>query len=47
MGCLDLLLAFIPKVLNFSLEDGLMARDVKEALLKPLLKKASLDNEFF
>ena len=47
MGCLDLLLSFITKVVNFSLQHGVMARDMKEALLKPLLKKVSLDNELF
>ena len=46
-GCLDLLLPFITRVVNFSPEHGVMARDMKEASLKPVLKKASLDNELF
>ena len=44
---LDLLLPFITKVVNSSLAHGVMADDMKEALLKPLLKKASLDYEIF
>ncbi|KAK3754683.1 hypothetical protein QZH41_015382 [Actinostola sp. cb2023] len=47
MGCFDLLLPFVTKVVNFSLEHGVMTRDMKVALLKPLLKKASLDYELF
>ena len=39
---LDLLLPFITKVVNSSLAHGVMADGMKEALLKPLLKKASL-----
>ena len=39
MGCLDLLVPFITKVVKFSLKHGVMARDMKEALLTPLLKK--------
>ena len=38
-GCLDLLLPFIIRVVNFSPEHGVMARDMKEASLKPVLKK--------
>ena len=46
-GCLDLLLPFVTKIVNFSLNHGMMAKDMKEALLKPLLKKAYLDYEIF
>ena len=39
MGCLDLLLPFITKVVNFSLEHGVVAGDMKEACLNLSLKK--------
>lgn len=47
MACLDLLLLFITKVVNFSLEHGVVAGDMKEDLLTPSLKKASLNSELF
>ena len=46
-GWLDLLLPFVTKVVNFSLQHGVMTEDMKEALIKPLLKKAPLDYEIF
>ena len=33
--------------MNFSLQHGVMTEDMKEALIKPLLKKAPLDYEIF
>ena len=46
-GCLDLLLPFITKVVNLSLERGVMAEDMKKALLKPSLEQASMDYKMF
>ena len=41
-----MLLPVITNMINLSLESGVFARDWKEALLKPLLKKCGLDIAF-
>lgn len=46
-GCLDLLLPVIYRTVNTSLEQGVVTEYMKEALLRPLLKKLSLDHEVF
>ena len=42
---LDVLLPFITKIINISLESGKMPSQLKVAKLRPLLKKPSLDHE--
>ena len=44
-NCLDLLLPVISQIVNSSLAQGIVTSDMKEALLRPLLKKQSLDHE--
>ena len=43
MDCIDVLLPIITKMINLSLESGLLADDWKCALVLPLLKKPGLD----
>ena len=42
---LDLLLPILCQIVNLSLESGCVPHSLKQAILKPLLKKASLDHE--
>ena len=42
---LDLLLPILCQIVNLSLESGCVPHSIKQAILKPLLKKASLDLE--
>ena len=46
-GCLDLLLPFITKLVNCSLQCSVMTESMKQAQLRPLLKKPSLNHELF
>ena len=46
-GCLDLLLPFITKLVNCSLQCSVMTESMKQAQLSPLLKKPSLNQELF
>jgi len=46
-GCLDLLLPFITKLVNCSLQCSVMTEGMKQAQLRPLLKKPSLNHELF
>ena len=46
-GCLDLLLPFITKLVNCSLQWSVMTESMKQAQLRPLLKKPSLNHELF
>ena len=43
MDCIDVLLSIITKMINLSLESGLLADDWKCVLVLPLLKKPGLD----
>ena len=43
IGCIDVLLPVLTKIINLSLESGTLADDWKCALVNPLLKKAGLD----
>ncbi len=43
--CGDELIPILTTIINFSLSDSLMPSELKQALLGPLLKKASLDHE--
>jgi hypothetical protein len=43
--CIDILLPVITKIINLSLLQGVLPASLKEAILTPLLKKASLDHE--
>ena len=45
--CISPLLSIITKIVNLSLMSSTMPVNLKEALLNPLLKKASLDSETF
>ena len=42
--CLDVLLPHITKIINDSLENGIVPTCFKEAVVRPLLKKKNLDN---
>ena len=44
---LDILLATITNIINTSLNTGIVPRDLKTAVVKPLLKKPSLDKNLF
>ena len=46
-GCLDLLLPFITKLVSCSLQCSVMTESMKQAQLRPLLKKPSLNHELF
>ena len=43
IGCIDVLLPVLTKIINLSLESGMFTDDWKCALVNPLLKKAGLD----
>ena len=43
--CLDELVPVITRIVNLSLENGVVPNNLKKALVTPLLKKASLDRE--
>ena len=46
VGCLDVLLPVITRIVNSSLSSGYFPAEWKEALVSPLLKKAGLDPVF-
>ena len=46
-GCLDLLLPFITKLVNCSLQCSVMTESMKQAQLRPFFKKPSLNHELF
>ena len=46
-NCLEALLPFITMIINLSLSSGEMPDNLKEAILKPLIKKICLDPEIF
>jgi len=46
VGCLDVLLPVIRRVVNSSLFSGYFPGEWKEAFVNPLLKKAGLDSVF-
>ena len=45
--CLDVLLLVNTKIVNLSLEQGVLPGSMKEASLRPLLKQTLLDHELF
>ena len=45
--CIEELLPIIARIVNLSLESAVMPHDLKEAVLKPKIKKYSLDSELF
>jgi hypothetical protein len=45
--CIEELLPIVTRIINLSLQTAVMPNDIKEAVLKPKIKKASLDNELF
>ena len=47
LGCLDILLAVITKIINYSLEHGVFPSVWKNALVFPLLKKDGLESAAF
>ena len=47
LGCLDLLCPVIWRIVNLSLETFVMPTDLKQAVIRPLLKKPSLDYQEF
>ena len=46
-GCIDTLLPVLTKIINLSMETATMPTQLKEAMVKPKLKKDSLDFEIF
>ena len=47
LGCLDLLCPVIWKIVKLSLETSVMPTELKQAVIRPLLKKPSLDYQEF
>ena len=47
LGCLDLLCPVIWKIVKLSLETSVMPTELKQAVIRPLLKKPSLDYQGF
>ena len=47
LDCLDLLCLVIWKIVNLSLETSVMSTELKQAVIRPLLKKPSLDYQEF
>ena len=45
--CIEELLPIIARIVNLSLQSAVMPHDLKEAVLKPKIKKDSLDSELF
>ena len=45
--CIEELLPIIARIINLSLQSAVMPHDLKEAVLKPKIKKDSLDSELF
>ena len=46
-NCYDLLLPFITKVVNCSLQNCMLTSDMKRAIVRPSLKKPSLDYQLY
>ena len=46
-NCYDLLLPFITKVVNCSLQNSTLTSDMKRAIVRPSLKKPSLDYQLY
>ena len=47
LSCLDLLCAVIWKIVKLFLETSIMPNELKQAVIRPLLKKPSLDYQEF
>ena len=46
-NCYDLLVPFITKVVNCSLQNCMLTSDMKRAIVRPSLKKPSLDYQLY
>ena len=47
LSCIDVIVPVVTQILNQSLKDGIVPESFKNALVKPLLKKPTLDQESF
>ena len=46
-NCLDILGPVIWKIVNLSLETSVMPTELKQAVIRPLLKKSGLDHQHY